>query len=200
LNRNLHDLRVCNFELAHGCLSKRVTTQSYNAAIFMSLCLKRSASHAAARVAAPTNFACKASAGASFSLCSKRTAPSAHCLPAPRPQHAHATHTGHRPARTDSRHGQYPRATARNRRPTAAGSLGRRLHQRCQRPILGRRSGRTDQPPGAARQDGRRHRRFSASGLLRQTQFDCRAVAAKLHLRPRQKKCRAINSSPQRPA
>jgi hypothetical protein len=39
LNRNLHDLRVCNFELAHGCLSKRVTTQSYNAAIFMSLCL-----------------------------------------------------------------------------------------------------------------------------------------------------------------
>ena len=39
LNRNLHDLRVCNFELAHGCLSKRVTTQSYNAAIFMSPCL-----------------------------------------------------------------------------------------------------------------------------------------------------------------
>ena len=58
---------------------------------------------------------------------SRRAAPSAHRLPAPPPQHAHAAHTGYRPTRTDSRPGQYSCAAARNRRPTAARTLGGRL-------------------------------------------------------------------------
>jgi hypothetical protein len=78
------------------------------------------------------------------------------------------------------------RRSCLRRAQLAAGSLGRRLYQDCQQPILGPRAGRTVQPPGNARQDGRR-RRVSASELLRQTQLDCRAVTAKLYLRPGQR-------------
>jgi hypothetical protein len=120
--------------------------------------------------------------------------------PTSRPQHAHASHARYGPARTASRLGQYSRATARNRRPTAARSLGKRLHQACQQPILGRRSSRTDQPSGAAPQDGRRHRRVSARGLRRQTQFRLSRRYGKALPTTRADKCRAIRSSPPRPA
>lgn len=95
--------------------------------------------------------------------------------------------TGHRPARTDSGYGQHSCSAARNRRPTAAWALARRLHQGLPKSIVCRRSGRADQPPGAARQDGRRHRRFRAGGLFCKTPLDCRAVATNLYLRPAQR-------------
>ena len=43
------------------------------------------------------------------------TASPARCLSAPPSHRSHAAKQGHRPARTDSRHGQHPRAPARSR-------------------------------------------------------------------------------------